>query len=85
MPQPKTGYRVGAILRADAAEVRLLGYGTYQGDLPSPLGFPNPCIKLDSGGEVWGYECWWGDEEGIKNAIGNRKVVLVDTDDNPVN
>lgn len=24
--------------------------------------FKNPCIELDSGEIVWGYQCWWGVE-----------------------
>jgi hypothetical protein len=32
------GERVGAILSADADEVRLLGYGVYEGDFEAPSG-----------------------------------------------
>lgn len=39
----------------------------------------NPRITLDDGrGVVWGYQCWWGDEEAVKASIGGRTVVLVD-------
>lgn len=37
----------------------------------------NPKIVLDSGEIVWGCECWWGPEEKIKAAIGDRKVNIV--------
>lgn len=77
MSQTKVGTRVGAISSADSDQVNLLGYGVYQGDLVSPLGFPNPCILLDNGATVWGYQCWWGSEEEVKASIGHRKVVKV--------
>lgn len=82
--------RVGAICDADKEEVRLFGYGVYEGDeVPPPgiqifgadlhaLGHTNPKIKLDSGKVVWGCECWWGPEEKVKATIGARKVVEVD-------
>lgn len=25
------------------------------------FGMTNPCIKLDTGKHVWGFECWWGE------------------------
>ena len=31
------------------------------------VGLKNPCIKLDTGKYVWGYECWWGEEEKFDN------------------
>ena len=82
-PKPAIGSRVGAILSTDAETVSLLGYGTYEGDLESPLGFPNPCIKLDSGKKVWGFQCWWGSEAEIQKEIGSRKVIVVDVESVP--
>lgn len=40
MPRAKPGERVGALLSAKDGEVRLLGYGVYDGNLepPRPLG-----------------------------------------------
>jgi hypothetical protein len=29
----------------------------------------NPCIRLDSGDEVWGMECWWGSEENVRRQL----------------
>lgn len=29
------------------------------------MGRPNPCIKLDSGKYVWGFECWWGPKDKV--------------------
>jgi hypothetical protein len=37
----------------------------------------NPRITLDNGDVVWGAECWWGDEEGVRKSIGTRRVVNV--------
>lgn len=86
----KIGDRVGAIQKADINEVHLYGYGVYQGqELPAKgafdffgqdaheLGIKNPKILLDNGNIVWGAQCWWGSEEKIKEAIGNRKIILV--------
>ena len=77
----EAGRRVGAILKADENTVHLLGYGTYEGDEVPGTGFlheaniTNPKIKLDDGRVVWGYQCWWGDEEATKKSIGNREVI----------
>jgi len=84
------GTRVGAICDADDHEVRLYGYGVYDGYfipppeilfLGAPIAHENPRITLDDGKVVWGCECWWGAEERIKSMIGSRKVVLVDIED----
>ena len=57
----KIGTRVGAILSAQDKEVKLFGYGTYEGDEIPPenvggfnIGMPNPKILLDSGKVVYG-------------------------------
>lgn len=79
----KIGERVGAIQKADKEKVWLYGYGVYAGDEIPPSGFahdvgiPNPKIQLDSGGVVWGQECWWGDEEAVKKMIGGREIIMV--------
>ena len=98
----KVGDRVGAILGADGQVVEFLGYGVYQGDLEAPGGpfgmsqeefeketgtrYKNPCIKLDNGDTVWGYQCWWGAEEKIKKVIAGaiengKSVVEIRIDD----
>lgn len=84
------GARVGAIRSADRNQVRLFGYGVYDGDHPSPsfFGIPldegdpvlmNPRITLDNGWTVWGMECWWGPEADIIAMIGSREVIIVKT------
>lgn len=85
MPTP-VGTRVGAMVSATDTEVRMFGYGIYEGnEIPPsdvqgrsvPMTYPNPKIKLDSGEVVWGCECWWGSEETIKAKVGDRNVILV--------
>jgi hypothetical protein len=83
------GDRVGAIRNADDSAVYLYGYGVYNGMKRPPYGlfgvpiekmpenYTNPCILLDNGETVWGLECWWGSEEKIKKAIGNKKIITV--------
>ena len=74
----KQGDRVGAIRSANSEEVVFYGYGVYEGDtLPPDFPIPNPTIKLDNGKIVYGYECWWGPEEKVKEMIGGRKVTDV--------
>lgn len=34
----------------------------------------NPCIELDDGSIVWGYECWWGPEERFESWRAGRTV-----------
>jgi len=64
------GERVGAVLSVADGYVNLLGYGEYLGDLISPdFWIPNPCIKLDNGRYVWGYQCWWGTEDKMRKQI----------------
>lgn len=40
----------------------------------------NPKIALDSGGVVWGCECWWKplDEDGLAEFAQGREVIMVD-------
>lgn len=37
----------------------------------------NPCIYLDSGDVVWGFQCWWGPVERFERKFGNTPRVLV--------
>lgn len=80
------GDRVGAILSANENTVKLLGYGMYAGEEIPPDGFlhdagiKNPKIQLDNGGVVWGYQCWWGDEQRVKQIIGDRAVINANID-----
>ena len=81
------GDRVGAILSSSNGVAEFIGYGVYQGrEVPSEdavgmgknlrkLEIPNPKILLDSGSVVYGYECWWGPEEGVKKELAKMKEV----------
>jgi hypothetical protein len=84
----EVGARIGAIASSNKDEVRLFGYGVYEGDevppqdVVGPFGImsrPNPKLKLDNGDVVWGCECWWGPEDKVKASIGSRKVVPITT------
>lgn len=39
----------------------------------------NPKIALDSGGFVWGAECWWGPatEDDVLQQVGSRTLIMV--------
>ena len=77
--------RVGAILSSDDKTVKLFGYGVYLGHrLPPDFPVENPCIRLDSGQFVWGYECWWGPEEKIRTLVGDKTVEMVDLSDRAI-
>lgn len=84
----EVGSRVGAVMSADAKEVKFFGYGVYVGDeVPGEevggfnLGFPNPKIELDSGKVVFGCECWWGSEEEVVKMIGERVILDINIDE----
>jgi len=87
---PVGGYRVGALLSITDGVAYLLGYGVYEGEHIPPAdihpilhkaGMNNPRIKLDSGKVVWGFECWWGNEQSIKDRIKSLPVEMVDIDE----
>lgn len=54
-------------------------------NVPLPAGFvgetisserlTNPLLKLDNGEYVWGCECWWGSEEGVKKVIKEKTML----------
>jgi hypothetical protein len=66
---------------------RSYGEGEYIGDKEpnggwmKDTGIKNPCIKLDSGKYVWGFQCWWGAtdkfNEKYKNSIKETIIVEV--------
>lgn len=70
------GDRVGAICAINDGVARMFGFGVYLGH-QKPPGFPapNPTIKLDSGEFVFGYQCWWGSEDGVKSRIAGLEIV----------
>lgn len=80
------GTRVLAIQKSTEVSAHVFGEGVYLGErIPdqSPfkeLGVRNPYIKLDDGTSVWGFQCWWGDVERGKRALGNRTIFQVKND-----
>ncbi len=40
----------------------------------------NPCIKLDTGKYVWGFECWWGEAEKFNQTYADKikEVIMVE-------
>lgn len=79
------GTRIGAVLSATDKQVEFIGYGTYEGEevpdeecvgmgpMLRAIGMPNAKIKLDSGETVYGCECWWSEEEELKQYIERRQ------------
>ncbi|MFF1469107.1 hypothetical protein [Streptomyces mirabilis] len=37
----------------------------------------NPRIDLDNGTTVWGFQCWWGPEDGFEKWVGDRELIEV--------
>lgn len=82
--------RVIAIESLKDGICRSYGEGEYIGDKEpnggwmKGTGIKNPCIKLDSGQYVWGYQCWWGEikefNERYKNSI--KETVIVEVPEN---
>lgn len=82
--------RVTAIESIEDGVCRSYGEGEYIGDkepnsgLMKDTGIKYPCIKLDSGKYVWGYQCWWCEttefNEEYKDSI--KKTIIVDIDEN---
>lgn len=62
------------------------GEGEYIGDkVPDinpfrEIGFANPCIRLDTGKYVWGFECWWGEKEEFDKQYGPeiKETIIVE-------
>lgn len=63
--------KVIAIRDATEGVVNSFGEGTYMGALVpdhhmfKDAGIKNPCIKLDTGKYIWGFQCYWGSLEGF--------------------
>ncbi len=88
-PIPQSRPRFGNGHAYDTDKCRAYKYGVYAGEEIPPDGFlhdigtKNPKIVLDSGDVVWGYQCWWGDENTVKKQLGDRQVIIVDLDGEP--
>ena len=48
------------------------------------FGMTNPCIKLDTGKHVWGFECWWGEVAAFRaryaDSIESEEIVDVENE-----
>jgi hypothetical protein len=81
MIRPKPGDRIGVIHSYNHNTVRLVGYGTYVGDLKPMNVFglnsqePVPKIVLDDGQVVFGNEVYWGHEDYIKEFVSTFPFV----------
>jgi hypothetical protein len=83
----KEGERVGAICGRDEENktVWFFGYGVYMNEsIPtdhvfgpfgpaSQLGMSSPRIRLDSGDDVWGCECWFSSQETVAKMLEAAK------------
>lgn len=80
----KPGTKVVAIKRSTSTEIILYGKGEYIGDkIPNTPSFirnklENPCIKLDDGTYVWGFQCWWGDIEGYESSKYSKLKEIIE-------
>lgn len=81
--------RVGAILSISQEGIaKFLGYGDYtedvvpeegvggMGDILRKGSVPNPRIVLDCGKVVWGCECWWAEEDRVKERLAACSEVI---------
>ena len=65
-------------------EGEYIGHREPNGGWMKDLGIKNPCIKLDSGKYIWGYQCWWGEIEKFNNKYKEliKEIIIVDVDEN---
>lgn len=85
--KPMNKFRVGVIFAVspEKKQVLFFGFGTFLGYfkperedvgfLPEEkdvLRLPNPKILLDNGDVIWGYECWWGKEQEIRDFLQQK-------------
>lgn len=75
------GIRVGALESINGNVARVFGFGVFEGSFDPVTGeeasswfLGNPRIKLDDGKYVWGFECWWGPEDKIRQKIADMKI-----------
>jgi hypothetical protein len=79
-----TNLRVLALESSNGKTIRVYGEGTLLGSKTpdaepfKSLNLKNPCILLDSGKYVWGYQCWWGELEKMKDTYKDYKVEKVE-------
>ena len=80
--------RVTAIESIKNGVCRKYGEGELLGN-KTPDKFPynivgknvlNPCILLDTGKYVWGFECWWGTTKKFESEYGSsiKETVMIE-------
>lgn len=81
------GARIGAIISSDEEQkiIKFLGYGVFEceaipeeavgflAEVAREAGFTNPRLRLDNGDAVYGCECWWGTEGGVRKRIADAE------------
>ncbi len=79
--------KVIAIESIKEGVIRSYGAGELiEGKVPdcepfNKLKIKNPCIKLDSGKYVWGFKCWWGNEEKMRKEYDFTAEIMVEIED----
>ncbi len=85
--------KVIAIQSFNDGTLKSFGNGVYIGDKhikdhPTLGEVVNPCIKLDTGQYVWGFQCWWQNEEKFRAVYGkhikSEKIITVDQQWQPI-
>jgi hypothetical protein len=91
-PMDVTGWydrmvETGEMTRQDADDALAAGQASAQAERAKPMVERaralwdrlalNPCIELDNGGTVWGFQCWWGAEDQFDRWAGGRQIVEV--------
>ena len=78
LPTTTTDCRIGerafVFLSIENKVINAFGMGTYKGTFPAPAwlvgealaGIPSPKLVLDTGGVLYGVECYWGDEAAFR-------------------
>ncbi|MCF8299348.1 MAG: hypothetical protein K9J13_17500 [Saprospiraceae bacterium] len=81
--------RVLAIECVEDGVMKSYGEGEYLGDKVPDISpwkeaeMKNPCIKLDSGKYVWGFQCWWGKADEVREKYFEhiKEEIIVDIEE----
>ena len=79
----ETILRAFAVRDANNKTVNAYGVGDFSESVPvrgflKDTNIKNPTIKLDSGGVVYGFECWWCSEDKKEKFVGDRELIIVE-------
>ncbi len=76
--------RVTAMESMKNGVCKIYGHGELiEGTVPNTEPFKkhkikNPCIKLDNGKYVWGFQCWWGEYEKTKSDYLDKATEVIE-------